>query len=328
MSSIYDYDADLMSELYDMLEDEDIYESEESDLVSVNDIRWSGVAPYTFMGIFSICNLLFSLRYYKGLVRFIYGLKASTLTVIFISHFGILESSKILINNFDRRILKHTIALIHESLSCFYLSISLIMLHELHLCTCRLEVRELKLLVIFQKAGLGLIAIVVMCALHVTGVVVCHNIGNVNSYVWEDIFLMAKPAHSFLRVAFAIIVAYLGFQVMKSQWKSGQFREAIQASSSGSKGYLIMLVLNCQLMQIVSLALHFVMMLWGSMIMRSILNTAVDENGWLLEDALKNSAAAIKKVNQFYMAPDFIGCFELFFIFLLYFYKQWKVPSQ
>ena len=143
-----------------MLEDDKIYESNDADYTSIQEDFWSKLAPRCFLGVFSICYLVFSLRWCKGLIRYTYTVKAFTLLAISLSNFGIhywvtyltspkKDSNPITVKRDSNPITEHALPLIHESLSCFYLSVSLTMLHELFLCTCRIEVRELKVVALF-----------------------------------------------------------------------------------------------------------------------------------------------------------------------------------
>ena len=88
MSSIFDYDPDLISEIDDMLEDDKIYESNDDEYSSIEEEFWSKLAPCCFLGVFSLCYLVFSLRWCKGLIRYTYTVKAFTLLAISLSNFG------------------------------------------------------------------------------------------------------------------------------------------------------------------------------------------------------------------------------------------------
>ena len=183
MSSIFDYDNDLISEIYDMLDDDTIYESNDTEYTSVDEHFWSKLAPCCFLGVFSFCYLGFSLRWCKGLIRFTYAVKAFTLLIISLSQLGIHHWMKVLTSEKKERnhITSHALPLIHESLNCFYLSLSLTMLHELYVCTCRIEVRELKLVTLFHKAGYGMMSILVAGGLHTIAILVINNVMEVGS---------------------------------------------------------------------------------------------------------------------------------------------------
>ena len=136
------------------------------------------------------------------------------------------------------------------------------------------------------------------------------------------------PAHSLLRLIYTIWAFKLGFHVVHSQIKSGQFRSSNQVSLSNSNGYLIMLVLNCELIQLIFFSMHIVKTIWGSMVEKSLVSLVPGESGWFFRDGMKESAAAISKINDVHTTLDFVGCFELFFVFLLHFYKMYRVPLR
>ena len=73
-------------------------------------------------------------------------------------------------------------------------------------------------------------------------------------------------------------------------------------------------------MQLTHFSTFSVRAIWGALLMRGMLYLDPTEAGKYFDGV----ASSTEKVHEVYMALDFVGCFDLFFTFLLHLHRKIK----
>ena len=168
----------------------------------------------------------------QGLLRGMYLLK----TILLGLSNGLIVAFPLL----EREALKYVTNIEHSTpfralLICLYLSeactmlaatLSCVVMHEIHLCVTRMEVRQLEVGPLAKKiVACGVISFLVPALIFINGLV--------ESFWWKTFFAMGDPIMAFIALVSCVGGTYMGVRTAATLWAAGR----VSSSSHGGGGH-------------------------------------------------------------------------------------------
>ena len=276
------------------------------------------------MAAFSAFCFIISLWQYVSLLRYMYAMKALLLFLISLVQLGVqvsLYMTKIgkihnPVESFGTDV-TYALAIVAESLHSVHAFLGAIMLHEIYLCMCDTQKRDLLLSVLLQKCCLATGIVLLFCGLQ-EAARAWLSAWLPEDTKWSRILEMTVPIHAVLNVIITGAILYFAVQILMSQRKSSQFRKG-NASKTSSGGFLIALVLNNAIFHLCKCLIPLIRKIWSWFLLYDIDYYAVTENAIGIEDF---SAGGLSHINAMYIYGDVPGHVDLLFVLLLNLHKK------
>ena len=323
----FDFFEDVMSEIEALLKDEDVHAPNEIGYMTISEEFWVGAGAYIFMASFLVLCWIYFIVWCEGLLRYIYGLKAVVLFTISAVQLAHLINAKMQDLRVDdvlpMRFLQNKssmgLKLFRESLHCIFMGLTLILIHEVYLCTCKLEQRKLHLSVILTKVVIAIVLIFVLCGLHELVRAIIPKTSE--DPIWYRIGTMTVPFHTLLKTCLTVAVVFWGAKIVHSQLKSIHFRGENSTGNNQAGGFLIAIVFTNAVFILCNLITHLITISWLCFFLFDVHHyiPAVDDDNYV--DLHESSAQGMKMINDMSISRDFCGCMEFFCMFLLNLYK-------